>query len=195
MLSTKNIDDAIAALRRIAQAVEGLVEVRPASPSLLRPGKLTASVGPVGVVDDLDDLPARAAPTVGGWVLVELLGHRRLYGRLDEVQTATGAWLRLEVAGVDVEAGMPSRTPRFPDTAHEWEAVPAHRIPEWVTFIGAGAVYAITPYPSEEAMLTARYLSGDTRRVAPPGWAPPAPEPCEAPDQDPGDDGNAEIPW
>lgn len=69
------------------------------------------------------------APTLDEWMIVELLGHRRLAGRVREVQIAGHGFLRLDIpAGDD---GDPGRT----------------------QYIAPGSVYAL--HPVDEATATA----------------------------------------
>lgn len=55
------------------------------------------------------------------WAVLELMGHRRLAGRVSEVELAGAAFLRIDVFAGDAEA------------------------PVATQFYAAGAVYAITP--------------------------------------------------
>lgn len=66
-----------------------------------------------------------------GWVILELMGHRRLGGYLREQELAGAAFLRLDIPGVD---GLPAAT----------------------QFYGGAAVYCITPTTEEVATLCAR---------------------------------------
>lgn len=66
-----------------------------------------------------------------GWAIVELMGHRRLAGRVAEASIAGGAFLRLDVPGPDEG-----------DTATQ--------------FYAPGAVYCITPTSEEIARKVAQ---------------------------------------
>jgi peptidoglycan hydrolase-like protein with peptidoglycan-binding domain len=69
--------------------------------------------------------------TFEGWVILELMGHRRLGGYLTEQEIGGVDFLRLEIPAVD---GLPPAT----------------------QFYGAAAVYCITPTTEEVARLCAR---------------------------------------
>jgi hypothetical protein len=66
-----------------------------------------------------------------GWVILELMGHRRLGGYVREQELAGAAFLRLDIPAVD---GQPAAT----------------------QFYGASAVYCITPTTEEVATLCGR---------------------------------------
>jgi hypothetical protein len=66
-----------------------------------------------------------------GWVILELMGHRRLGGYLREQTMGGVSFLRLDTPAVD---GLPAAT----------------------QFYGAGSVYCITPTTEEVATLCAR---------------------------------------
>jgi hypothetical protein len=44
-------------------------------------------------------------PTFDEWAIVEMLGHRRVAGRLREVQIAGHGFLRMDIPGTDTEPG------------------------------------------------------------------------------------------
>lgn len=90
-----------------------------------------------------------------GWVILELLGHRRLAGYLTEQEIAGAPFLRLDI-------------PESP-------AAPAA-----TQFYAPGAVYAITP--TTEAL--ARRVASLNRPVPVHRWELPAPRPRPVTDED-----------
>ena len=66
------------------------------------------------------------APTFDAWVLLELMGHRRLAGRLTEQRIGGATFLRIDVPAVDGQ-------------------------PEATQFYAPGAVYCVTPVDEETA--------------------------------------------
>lgn len=104
-------------------------------------------------------------PTFDEWAIVELLGHRRLAGRIREVQIAGHGFLRLDI----------------PDTGDEktWE-------PGATQFISPGSVYALHPVDED----TARRAAGLWRPEPVSRWQlePPA-KPSEGRDLDYDGDG------
>lgn len=75
-----------------------------------------------------------ADDTTSYWAIVELMGHRRLAGRLTEVTLAGAGFLRIDIPGADPE---------------KWAAT---------QFISpsSGSIYAITPVSEEVARVAAR---------------------------------------
>lgn len=75
-----------------------------------------------------------AETVVDGWFLVELMGHRRLAGRLSEVQIAGEGFLRLDIPGEAGEADVATQ------------------------FYRPASVYALTPIGEDVARkIAARY--------------------------------------
>jgi hypothetical protein len=66
-----------------------------------------------------------------GWAILELMGHRRLAGYVQEIELAGAAFLRLDVPGGDEE-------------------------PDATQFYSPGAVYCLTPCAEELARELAR---------------------------------------
>jgi hypothetical protein len=90
-----------------------------------------------------------AAPPFAEWCIVELLGHRRLAGHIQEVQLAGAGFLRLDIPEANGDAG---RT----------------------QYIAPGSVYAL--HPTDEA--TARHAAQAWRPAPVQRWElPAAPEP------------------
>jgi hypothetical protein len=73
------------------------------------------------------------AETLDTWAIVEMLGHRRVAGRLREVQIAGAGFLRLDIPSTD---GHPDQT----------------------MFIAPGSVYAIHPVTEDVAQALAAQL-------------------------------------
>lgn len=65
--------------------------------------RLYAAFGPDGVLHKID--PPQEQPGFAEWVILELLGHRRLAGHLTEQQIAGASFLRLEVPGTEDQPG------------------------------------------------------------------------------------------
>lgn len=74
------------------------------------------------------------------WVILELLGHRRITGLMTEVEIAGSKFLRIDIYGEQ-----------------------SGNIPETTQFYAPSSVYAITP-TTEEA---ARRLGNTTNQIAP----------------------------
>lgn len=95
---------------------------------------------------------AESSATIDGWYIVELMGHRRLAGRVTEVTVAGAGFLRIDVPGNADQ----------PDVATQ--------------FVQPCSVYALTPTTEELARRVAA-----TSRPAPvtryelPAETPPAP--------------------
>lgn len=104
---------------------------------------------------------AESATRIDGWFIVELMGHRRLAGRVSEVTIAGAGFLRVDVPG---DAGQA-------DVATQ--------------FFQPSSVYALTPTTEELARRVAK-----TCRPAPvsrfelPAETPPRSEPDPKDDED-----------
>ncbi|MGD9100039.1 MAG: acetyltransferase [Anaerolineae bacterium] len=72
--------------------------------------------------------------TLDTWAIVELFGHSKIAGRVTEQQIAGGAFLRVDVPGVDGQQ-------------------------EFTRFYGAGAIYSITPVSEEMARRTVEVIN------------------------------------
>ena len=139
----------------------------------------------------------RPAPAAARWGIVELLGHRRLYGLVGERELASGTFLTVQVPTLEIPASDPIRVPG----TDQWQRYPARRLPGFAVTVGPSAVYAITVLdgtPEEaEAAVRARITLDIHKTVR--EWPFPVPEgpfePCEAPGPDADDGGNADIPW
>lgn len=141
----------------------------------------------------------RPAPAAARWGIVELLGHRRLYGLVGERELASGTFLTVQVPTLEIPASDPIRVPG----TDQWHRYPARRLPGFAVTVGPSAVYAITVLDgtSEEAEAAVRArIALDLHSIVR-EWPFPVPsevgqaEPCEAPGPDADDDGNADIPW
>lgn len=100
-------------------------------------------------------------PTFEGWAVLELMGHRRLGGRVSEATMFGGALLRIDIPG----------EPGQPDYATQ--------------FYGASSIYCLTPC-SEEA---ARAVAKRNRPEPVATWElPKLPAPKPEPDPDDGDE-------
>lgn len=107
-----------------------------------------------------------------GHAVVELMGHRRLAGRVEEVQQYGVTMLRLDVPGPD---GATVAT----------------------QFYGGAAIYCLTPCDEATAIAVAR-MSGDAAPVK--AWEMPQLRPRQVEEDeenegDPDDDPQEEIPW
>lgn len=100
----------------------------------------------------------RQEPGLAEWVILELLGHRRLAGWLTEQQIAGASFLRLDIPG---GPGQPAATQLY----------------------SPGSVYAITPTTEE----IARQVATRSRPAPVQRWELPA-APARQPDPDPGGD-------
>ncbi len=142
---------------------------------------------------------ARPAPAAPRWGIVELLGHRRLYGLVGERELASGTFLTVQVPTLEVPASRPMRV----HGTDQWRRYPARTLRGFAVTVGPASVYAITvldgtPEEAEEAVRArmALDLPGILR-----DWPFPVPdavpELCEAPADtvDPGEDGNEDMPF
>lgn len=107
--------------------------------------------------------------TIDGWYIVELMGHRRLAGRVSEVTVAGAGFLRIDVPG---DAGQP----------------------DFVTqFVRPESLYALTPTTEALARQVARLARpAPVSRYELPAEAPPSPPRADpaADDEDDDDDGS-----
>lgn len=140
---------------------------------------------------------ARPAPAAARWGIVELLGHRRLYGLVGERELASGTFLTVQVPTLEIPASGPIRVPG----TDQWQRYPARRLPGFAVTVGPSAVYAITvldgtPEEAEEAVRARMALNLHTIVREWPFPVPEGPpEPCEAPGPDADDDCNDEVPY
>lgn len=97
------------------------------------------------------------------WAVVELMGHRQRYGRIQEVERFGSKMLRIDIPTVTTFQGEPGVS--------------------WHTeFYGGSAIYAIRPMSEEMVMQTARQY-GDHRPVAPLTYQPREPDLGEGDDE------------
>ena len=92
------------------------------------------------------------SPPFSGWVLVELMGHRRRAGQVREVEQFGVRQLRVDIP-VDTELGFVSE------------------------YYGGAAIYGVHPCTEDVASAYAKSI-GDPRPVAPVSFRLPAPEPA-----------------
>lgn len=100
------------------------------------------------------------------WAVVELLGHRRIAGRLS-VDYSTGQAL----ARIDVpELPMVRQGRGSCDQGHGTTVEQTYTVPGWSFLFGKGAVYGIEEVSQAKALVAALRSSNMT----PEGWEPPA---------------------
>lgn len=94
---------------------------------------------------------ADQTPTFDEWCVIELLGHRRLTGRVREVQLAGAGFLRIDIPATGKHGAQ-------------------------TQFVAPGSVYAL--HPTTEAIATA--LATHCRYEPASRWELPAAEPVDA---------------
>lgn len=85
--------------------------------------------------------------TFEGWAIVEMLGHKKLAGKVSEQQLAGSALVRVDVPATE-----------HPMHTNGFTAIASTEKPGYTKFIGVGSIYCITPCTEEIARAAATQL-------------------------------------